>query len=106
MGKKGLEDPERATYKVLLRCVLILTQVVPASLPMQTAFAVHQALMNLTKTGIFCTEPFRVPLAGKIKYLFFDKTGTLTADCMIGTALVVPRDMMKNDPATNKDSNS
>lgn len=92
--KKGLEDPERPVYKVLLRCVLILTQVVPASLPMQTAFAVHQALMNLTKTGIFCTEPFRVPLAGKIKYLFFDKTGTLTADQMIGTALVIPKDMM------------
>ena len=30
--KRGLEDPERPTYKVLLRCILIITQVVPASL--------------------------------------------------------------------------
>jgi cation-transporting ATPase 13A1 len=33
--KKGLEDPERPTYKVLLRCILIITQVVPPSLPLQ-----------------------------------------------------------------------
>ena len=88
--KKGLEDPERPTYKVLLRCVLIITQVVPASLPMQMAFAVHTALMSLTKKGIFCTEPFRVPEAGKVEYCFFDKTGTLTSDHMLGTGLVVP----------------
>ncbi|CAD7959303.1 unnamed protein product [Amoebophrya sp. A120] len=88
--KKGLEDPERPTYKVLLRCVLIITQVVPASLPMQMAFAVHTALMSLMKKGIFCTEPFRVPEAGKTEYCFFDKTGTLTSDHMLGTGLVIP----------------
>ena len=66
--KKGLEDPEKPTYKTLLRCIIILTSVVPASLPMQMAFAVHTALMSLMKSGIFCTEPFRVPEAGKIDF--------------------------------------
>eukprot|EP00927_Polykrikos_kofoidii_P070684 TRINITY_DN67092_c0_g1_i1.p1 TRINITY_DN67092_c0_g1~~TRINITY_DN67092_c0_g1_i1.p1 ORF type:complete len:1491 (-),score=364.92 TRINITY_DN67092_c0_g1_i1:51-4337(-) len=86
--KKGLEDPTRPTFKTLLRCTLIITSVVPPSLPMQMAFAVHTALMSLLKSGIFCTEPFRVPYAGKVKYCFFDKTGTLTSDQMIAVGIV------------------
>lgn len=86
--KKGLEDPEKPTYKTLLRCTLIITSVVPPSLPMQMAFAVHTALMSLLKSGIFCTEPFRVPYAGRISYCFFDKTGTLTSDQMVAVGVV------------------
>lgn len=86
--KKGLEDPEKPTYKTLLRCVLIITSVVPPSLPMQMAFAVHTALMSLLKAGIFCTEPYRVPFAGRVKYCFFDKTGTLTSDSMTACSIV------------------
>ena len=47
------------------RCVLILTAVVPKQLPIQTAMAVNTALMALSRAGVFCTEPYRVPLAGK-----------------------------------------
>mmetsp|Transcript_40899 Transcript_40899/g.96048 ORF Transcript_40899/g.96048 Transcript_40899/m.96048 type:complete len:1481 (+) Transcript_40899:98-4540(+) len=86
--KKGLEDPTRPIHKTLLRCTQIITSVVPPSLPMQMAFAVHTALMALLKAGIFCTEPFRVPYAGKVKYCFFDKTGTLTSDQMVAVAVV------------------
>merc|ERR1719159_676486 len=86
--KKGLEDETRPTYKTLLRCTLIITSVVPPSLPMQMAFAVHTALMSLLKAGIFCTEPFRVPYAGRISYCFFDKTGTLTSDQMVAAGIV------------------
>merc|ERR1719326_1296886 len=86
--KKGLEDETRPTYKTLLRCTLIITSVVPPSLPMQMAFAVHTALMSLLRLGIFCTEPFRVPYAGRIEYCFFDKTGTLTSDSMVAVGIV------------------
>ena len=46
------------------------------------------AITALMKTGIFCTEPYRVPLAGKISHCLFDKTGTLTTDQLVPVGVV------------------
>ncbi|KAJ8599753.1 hypothetical protein CTAYLR_003391 [Chrysophaeum taylorii] len=78
--KRGLEKGDRTTHELLLRCVIIVTSVVPRQLPMQMALAVNTALMALMKAGIMATEPFRVPYAGRVRHCLFDKTGTLTTD--------------------------
>ena len=78
--KRGLEDKDRSQYELLLHCVLIITSVIPPELPMQTALAVNSSIVTLMKTQIFCTEPFRIPNAGKLDTCLFDKTGTITTD--------------------------
>mmetsp|Transcript_66487 Transcript_66487/g.152289 ORF Transcript_66487/g.152289 Transcript_66487/m.152289 type:complete len:1462 (-) Transcript_66487:171-4556(-) len=85
---KGLEKGDRTADQLLLKCVIILSAVVPRELPMQMAMAVNTALMALMKVGVFCTEPFRVPLAGKLSHCLFDKTGTLTTDTLIPCGIV------------------
>jgi len=86
--KKGMENQDRSQYELLLHCILIITSVIPPELPMQTALAVNNSLMTLMKMQVFCTEPFRVPIAGKIDSCLFDKTGTLTTDELVAVGVL------------------
>ena len=114
---EGLKEGKKSEYELLLKCVLILTSVVPPELPMQSALAVNTALMALIKArahdfpqsrtsshersrtsshnfaragtsslvlhtlqaGVYCTEPFRVPFAGKIDAVRPDQSIPLTS---------------------------
>lgn len=76
-------EDDRDQTKLLLHCIMIITSVVPPELPMELSMAVNNSLAALSKQFIYCSEPFRIPLAGRIDVACFDKTGTLTKEDLV-----------------------
>ena len=100
--KRGLEREGTLTYKLLLRCIIIITSVVPAELPIELSLTINNSLFFLQSKRIICIEPFRIPFAGKIDICCFDKTGTLTKDEFIMRGMV---QMNSKEPLRAIDSN-
>jgi len=80
--EEGSNDPTRNKFRLSLHVVIIITSVVPPELPMELSLAVTNSVADLIRRRIFCTESFRIPLAGQVNICCFDKTGTLTSDDM------------------------
>ncbi len=102
----GLHNENRSQYELLLHCILIITSVIPPELPMQMALAVNNSLMTLMKLQIFCTEPYRVPMAGKLDVCLFDKTGTLTTDELVPVGVMGLETVVNTDLSALTSSSS
>lgn len=89
------------TKQVLIRCLDLFTVAVPPALPACMTIGIAFSISRMKKQNIFCINPERVNVAGKIDIFCFDKTGTLTEDGMdllgIQPNLNNSIDMMYND---------
>jgi cation-transporting ATPase 13A1 len=98
--KDGLQDMERNKFRLALHCIMIITSVVPPELPMELSLAITNSLTALSRSMVYCTEPFRISFAGKLDVVCFDKTGTLTKDEMILKGVAAVREVDLFAPRT------
>ncbi|CAM9936717.1 unnamed protein product, partial [Ectocarpus fasciculatus] len=96
--REGLKSQTVSGFRLLVQqCVRILSAVVPGDL----SFELNQCLRNGVRSlqnghALACTEPFRIPLAGKVDVCLFDKTGTITSDKLRAETLVTPKSLRPN----------
>nr|PNR41660.1 hypothetical protein PHYPA_019065 [Physcomitrium patens] len=61
-------------------CMAILNQIMSPLLPVALEVGQLHAVERLKARGIYCLNPKRIAIAGKIRVFCFDKTGTLTKE--------------------------
>lgn len=69
---------KKTGYPLFLDIIILFTNTIPFELPMEMGMSIQSAVKNLMAKKIYCLEPFRITLAGKVDVCCFDKTGTLT----------------------------
>jgi magnesium-transporting ATPase (P-type) len=74
--------------------VFTISQILSPLLPVALVVGQVQSAQRLQKLGVFCLNPKRIAISGKVRCFCFDKTGTLTEDGLeflgVHAALPVP----------------
>ena len=61
-------------------CTSVVNQILSPLLPVALEVGQIQAMKRLKGHGVFCLQPKRIMISGKVRVYCFDKTGTLTKD--------------------------
>ncbi|XP_032223526.1 polyamine-transporting ATPase 13A3 [Nematostella vectensis] len=65
---------------IIKKALDVITIAVPPALPAAMSVGTVYAVQRLKKQQIYCINPSRINMCGKLKLFCFDKTGTLTED--------------------------
>jgi cation-transporting ATPase 13A1 len=99
---EGIKRERTLSDKLIIRCIIIITSIVPADLPIELSLIIYNSLFFFESKKIVCIESSRIPLAGKVNICCFDKTGTLTSDEYIMKGII---DIDSLEPDLAFDSN-
>lgn len=64
--------------KMVLRCLELITTLVPAFLPLCLAQSNYYGMKRMEKGKVICSSHNQLNIAGSVKMMLFDKTGTIT----------------------------
>ena len=71
-----------STWDIVIRGLEIFTVAVPPVLPLCMTIGMEFSLTRLKNQKIFCINPTKINVSGRVKVCCFDKTGTLTEDSL------------------------
>lgn len=71
-------DQDASGGKMVMRCLELITTLVPAFLPLCLAQSNYYGMKRMEKGRVTCSSHNQLNIAGSIRTVFFDKTGTIT----------------------------
>lgn len=75
-------------YPLFLDILILFTNAIPFELPLEMGASIQMAVRQLYTKNIYCLEPRRIQLAGKVDVVCMDKTGTLIEEKIELTGVV------------------
>ena len=87
---------EWSTWDIVMKGLEIFTVAVPPVLPLCMTIGMEFSLTRLKKKKIFCINPTKINVSGRVKVCCFDKTGTLTEDSLRLAGLQMSTTTTKN----------
>jgi len=87
---RGYHNNVAPLNKLILQALNVFIWAIPQSLPMELSMLVAKGVEKLRKRNVYCTEPFTVITAGKVKTCAFDKTGTLCESKVTAVGVMLP----------------
>ena len=70
------------TKEMIFKGLDLITVTVPPALPAAMSAGIVFAVGRLKRGNIYCIDPKRINVGGRVKTIVFDKTGTLTEDSL------------------------